>query len=188
MFKRKITESQKEMVACEQFYKCKNEPGSKLEEQLKYKCPLWAKSNLGVQGIFDKAGYEIEHTVCGDDSDSNLQALCTSCHSVKTKYFMITKAEQPAEVHPSSGIFLEFMKIGLVCTKSNRDFEQISILYSSLKNWYTESYNGKCPYTKNQFTEYLVNGGYKVVKGCLYQYKYLIDCQTDGNLSDDECN
>lgn len=42
-------------------------------------------------GSFDESGYEIdhifEHTKTQDDSDANLQALCKSCHSVKTRRF-----------------------------------------------------------------------------------------------------
>ncbi len=91
MSKRNVTQSQKKMVAGKQYHKCKNEPGSNLEGLNNYKCPLWTNPDLATKGCFDESGYEVdhivEHTVSHDDSDDNLQALCKSCHVVKTKYF-----------------------------------------------------------------------------------------------------
>lgn len=44
------------------------------------------------QGIFNEAGYEIDHikefSISHDNSEENLQALCPICHSFKTKKFM----------------------------------------------------------------------------------------------------
>ncbi len=60
----------------------------------KYKCPLWNNDN---DGSFDESGYEVdhivEHCITSDDSYDNLQALCKMCHSVKTKKFLINRAE-----------------------------------------------------------------------------------------------
>ena len=43
-------------------------------------------------GSFDEGGYDIghiiEHAVSKDDDVKNLQALCKTCHSVKTRRFM----------------------------------------------------------------------------------------------------
>jgi hypothetical protein len=54
-----------------------------------YDCPLWAKKYN--KGSFDKAGYAIdhiiEHSLTQDNSIENLQALCRSCHTVKTGNF-----------------------------------------------------------------------------------------------------
>ena len=50
-----------------------------------YKCPMW----LTNDGFFDESGYEIDHIVefthGGTNDVDNLQLLCPSCHSVKTK-------------------------------------------------------------------------------------------------------
>ena len=88
--KRNVTESTKKRVAGKQNYKCNNKPGRKLKGLRKYSCPLWKdKKN---PGSFDESGYEIDHIVehclSHDDSESNLQALCVSCHRVKTKRFV----------------------------------------------------------------------------------------------------
>ena len=50
-----------------------------------YICPMW-KSN---SGFFDESGFQIDHITevsqGGDNTINNLQLLCPSCHSVKTK-------------------------------------------------------------------------------------------------------
>lgn len=88
---RKLSESVKKHIAARQFYKCNNKPGSNLSKIGDYECPLWLK-NSENKGIFDISGYEIDHiiefSVTHDDREENLQALCASCHSVKTKNFM----------------------------------------------------------------------------------------------------
>ena len=51
-----------------------------------YNCPLWQKSS--DKGIFGEEKYHIDHILeladGGTDSKDNLQALCLSCHTVKT--------------------------------------------------------------------------------------------------------
>jgi len=88
---RKLTESKKKMVAGKQFYKCANKPGLKLIGLDGYDCPLWCKPDEN-KGSFDISGYDvdhiIEHSLTEDDSIENLQALCLSCHKVKTKKFL----------------------------------------------------------------------------------------------------
>jgi 5-methylcytosine-specific restriction endonuclease McrA len=53
-----------------------------------YICPLW----LLYGGQFDESGYERDHIieVCqgGSNDIDNIQLLCPSCHSVKTKRFI----------------------------------------------------------------------------------------------------
>jgi hypothetical protein len=86
---RKVTEAQKKFVAARQFYKCANNNSIQLKGLEDYSCPLWNK--IDNQGLFDTSGYDIdhitEHCLTGDDSEKNLQALCISCHRVKTKLF-----------------------------------------------------------------------------------------------------
>jgi len=89
---RHVSEAKKKNVAGKQFFKCANQPGSKIKGLTRYNCPLWEK-NGDNKGCFDESGYDIdhivEHSITADDSIDNLQALCKSCHSVKTKRFMI---------------------------------------------------------------------------------------------------
>jgi len=74
MVKRKVSESIKKQVAGKQRYTCATIPN--------YTCPMNKQP-------FDESGYEIDH-ICelrhgGTNDISNLQALCPSCHRVKTK-------------------------------------------------------------------------------------------------------
>ena len=88
---RKVSEYIKKKVAGRQHYKCANRPEKNLSGLDGFVCPLW-KSNCEDKGCFDESGYEIDHViefgVGGKDDESNLQALCKSCHTVKTKRFM----------------------------------------------------------------------------------------------------
>lgn len=90
--KRNVSEAKKRNVAGKQYFKCANRPGSNITRIEDYRCPLWEKQGE-YQGCFDESGYDIdhivEHALTFDDSINNLQALCKSCHSVKTKRFMI---------------------------------------------------------------------------------------------------
>lgn len=92
---RKLTESIKKHIVNKQHYKCANKPGANLKGLENYKCLLWKETDLGLKGIFDEAGYEIDHIneycITRNDSDDNLQALCKSCHIVKTKRFMMER-------------------------------------------------------------------------------------------------
>lgn len=91
---RKVTESLKKSIAGQQYYKCANSPTANLEKLEDYKCPLWQKVDQN-KGCFDQSGYEIDHikerAITHNDTESNLQALCKSCHSVKTKKFLRNK-------------------------------------------------------------------------------------------------
>ena len=96
MSKRSLTHSQKKFVAASQHFKCNNKPGSKLKGIRDYKCPLWKDEDN--KGTFDISGYEIDHikewSISNDDSLDNLQALCISCHKVKTKNFMMRRKKK----------------------------------------------------------------------------------------------
>ena len=64
---------------------CANNPTKHAIGCKDYYCPLW-KCN---EGKFDESGYQIDHilevTQGGTNDSSNLQVLCPSCHSVKTR-------------------------------------------------------------------------------------------------------
>lgn len=79
---RKVSESQKKIIAGRQHYKCTNNINN-------YECPLYFN---GRDGSFDEAGYEIDHinelSISFNNDISNLQALCIMCHRVKTKRFL----------------------------------------------------------------------------------------------------
>lgn len=91
MAKRKLKESVKKKIAGRQFYQCANRPNSNLRGLEGYNCPLWTKPG-NEKGNFDEGGYEIdhiiEHSISQNDNEDNLQALCTTCHKVKTKRFL----------------------------------------------------------------------------------------------------
>lgn len=86
---RKLTESVKKRVAGRQNFECANKPGTQLEGLENTKCPMW--QNESLKGNFNESGYEIDHIIefciTQDDSESNLQALCLSCHRIKTNRF-----------------------------------------------------------------------------------------------------
>lgn len=91
---RSLTEATKKIIAGKQYYKCANSPQSNLECLSGYLCPQWKTNEDTITiGSFDESGYEIDHIIefvkTGDDSENNLQALCKSCHSVKTKRFLM---------------------------------------------------------------------------------------------------
>ena len=58
-----------------------------------YKCLVW----FCYDGTFDESGYDFdhidEHCINGDNTISNIQALCPNCHRVKTKRFMKQKQD-----------------------------------------------------------------------------------------------
>lgn len=84
---RKLTPKQKIKIASRQYYKCANSPNSQVISN--YVCPLWKRKIH--QGSFDESGYDVDHIeefcISGNDKEYNLQALCLSCHRVKTKRF-----------------------------------------------------------------------------------------------------
>jgi hypothetical protein len=89
---RKVTLAQKKSVAGKQRFKCNNKPDSNLAGLNGYKCQLWM-INDDNKGCFDDSGYDIDHieewSINKNDDTDNLQALCLSCHRVKTKNFLM---------------------------------------------------------------------------------------------------
>lgn len=72
----KIPEHTKYQILVRQAFRCKGVPD--------YTCPLLATTG----GLFDAAGYDMDHLIPlvfgGSTDPSNLQALCVSCHRIKT--------------------------------------------------------------------------------------------------------
>lgn len=98
MSKRKVSEALKKIIAGRQTYKCANKINSQIVKN--YNCPLW--QNKDRNGSFGEEGYQIdhiiEHSISKNDSPDNLQALCLSCHSVKTRRFMIQTEEKTEKI------------------------------------------------------------------------------------------
>jgi hypothetical protein len=102
------TDAQKRMVAGRQSFKCANNLITTLKGLETYKCPLWQRAKDDNQGSFDQSGFELDHinelSITGDNSLDNFQALCKSCHSVKTKRFMMKKTNNV--YHPIYGKYI----------------------------------------------------------------------------------
>jgi hypothetical protein len=83
----------KEQVLIRQDYKCANSPCQPALNLSDYKCLIWIFYN----GTFDESGYDFdhidEHSISGNNSLENIQALCPNCHRVKTKRFMKQKQD-----------------------------------------------------------------------------------------------
>lgn len=90
--KRNVPQELKQLVAGKQRFKCNNKPYSDNRGLEFYECVLWRLIGPD-QGCFDESGYEIdhilEHSLCEDDSENNLQALCRLCHTVKTRRYNV---------------------------------------------------------------------------------------------------
>jgi len=154
------TDAQKRMLAGTQSYKCANNLETTLTGLETYQCPLWQKSNTDNKGSFDQSGFELDHInelcVSGDNSLNNFQALCKSCHSVKTKRFMMKKTNNA--YHPVYGKF--------VCKQGDHYIylcESITITKNS-KMW---SKNRPCDRERvKELKPYIENNGY--VDGFIY--------------------
>ena len=85
----------------------------------------------------------------------------------------------------ASDVYLEFIDENLEVTKSNKDFESVDILYSTFKNWFSESYSTKCNISKKEFIDYFLNNKYNIAKGYLYGAKFKND-DADGQNLDQE--
>ena len=81
----------KEELLKKQSNKCANNPDIPAIGLVGYNCPLW----ICYDGDFDQAGVQydhiVEHSDGGANNINNLQALCPSCHAVKTKRYVSQK-------------------------------------------------------------------------------------------------
>ncbi len=95
--RKNLSEGIKKLVAGKQQYRCANRPRSGIIKN--YNCPLWNIKDRN--GSFGEEGYEIDHikevSRGGSNDMNNLQALCLSCHSVKTRRFVSIKPEKKKE-------------------------------------------------------------------------------------------
>ena len=86
---RNVSVKMKKKIASKQYFKCANIPDSPFERAYNYKCLLW--SHPERIGVFGPEGYEIDHIIevskSNNNKESNLQALCLSCHRIKTDDF-----------------------------------------------------------------------------------------------------
>ena len=93
-----LSEAIKKRVAGKQSFKCANSPDSNLKYLEDYFCELW----LSRDGSFNQALYEIDHIeeycLNQNNEESNLQALCPSCHRVKTNKFIVKTLENKEEL------------------------------------------------------------------------------------------
>jgi hypothetical protein len=95
---RDIKEATKKKIAGKQFYRCANKPDITLYNLENYNCPMWSLYN----GSFDESGYDIDHiiefSISQNNMEDNLQALCVSCHRVKTRNFAGCKKQYIGQV------------------------------------------------------------------------------------------
>ncbi len=162
MAKRNVTEAMKKLVAAKQKYKCANKPGSNLFRLEDYKCPLWSRKE--DCGLFDESGYEIDHIIehskSHDDSESNLQALCVSCHRVKTKKFNMSKKGSIPVIKKMVFYSLNKKRVVNICTaaKSNSKIigqinygNQIDIYETRESGWNKIKCNNMIGYVKIEY-------------------------------------
>jgi hypothetical protein len=83
-----FTEAQKKIIKNRQHNKCNNFSHSSFQKKYKFECPL--HSHPIRLGHWDIEGCEVDHIIPkhlgGENDTDNGQALCLSCHAVKTKH------------------------------------------------------------------------------------------------------
>ena len=94
--RRQVPTSLKKTIVANQHFRCANKSGN-LPGLEGYQCHLWRIEGVN-KGIFDESWFEIdhivEHSLTADDSEKNLQALCSMCHKVKTGRFMSNRKKK----------------------------------------------------------------------------------------------
>ena len=126
-----------------QTYQCANSPGIGLFRMENYLCPLWIFRN----GYFDGAEYQIdhivEHALVEDNSVNNLQALCPSCHTCKTRQFHTDTAEDRKSSESSiSGVPSQTLYYPV---SHELDHDQ----YRPMSDTFIESINNNSKYDQN---------------------------------------
>jgi len=82
----RVSWARENVIAGRQRYRCNNKPNSNLKGLGTFECPMW-KINENNKGSFDASGFKIDYIDEDnlDKSNSNLQALCNYCSSIKRK-------------------------------------------------------------------------------------------------------
>jgi len=145
---RLLSESVKKRIAGKQYYQCANEY-SNLKGLEGFDCPLWQLDGK-KKGNFNEAGYEIDHkteySITHDDSEENLQALCTMCHIVKTKRFLTNRAKENRQIDR----IYKLKEISIVPTDEQRttyakivscEIRYKNDLIGSFKTWFDFGFN-----------------------------------------------
>lgn len=135
MTTRKVSEAVKKRIAGKQRFKCNNSPDKKIRGLENYKCRLWELADDKDRGIFDESGYDIdyilEHSISANDNEENLQALCKSCHIVKTKKFMMGVQPEPNNTNLIKPIIVEK-------NKNNQEVNTEVLFNTACRHGYTE--------------------------------------------------
>lgn len=102
-----INKKTKQQILEQQNGKCANHPGANLRGIRDHECLLWHSKH---KGSFVNDDYEIDHiiefAISQNNDISNLQALCTSCHKHKSKWFMknITEISESVRYRGKDGV------------------------------------------------------------------------------------
>lgn len=75
----------------------------------------------------------------------------------------------------NSNIFLDFIEANLRETNNNSSFENIDLVYNSIRRQYVDSHSRNCPFTKKQFTDFLTENNYTFDANWLYNYEFKYD-------------
>jgi len=75
------------------------------------------------------------------------------------------------EYKKGSDIYMEFLDENVEMTGNKEDYEHMTVIFDSFKNWYTTSYSEKAP-PKKEFIDYLKKNKYIIDKQKIYGIKY----------------
>ena len=90
-----LSRENREILLIKQKSKCANTPGSNLRNIGNYECRLWKHGDGTFHEIERfEADHIVEYSLTKDNSISNMQLLCPSCHRVKTRNFSTNKPKK----------------------------------------------------------------------------------------------